>query len=133
MSALIFSKKSSTLFFRFSSCLNVKMENELWLSELERVKVRKDFLPMKNHFDKVLFETFGDSGDIMTSTEMVDAWISARCDPEALERIFEENFRSDSSSGSSTVQIYQSILQECDDVLPDGNGSKILPYLVYIF
>ncbi len=116
-------------FYRFLSILDDKTETELWLCELKRIKVRKDFLSMKNYFDKSLFETFGDSVEDSTSLEMIDAWIQARCDPEALEKVFEENFKVDSSSDSSTVQIYQSLLLECCDVLPEGKGSNILLYV----
>jgi len=117
-------------FYRFLSILDDKTETELWLCELKRIKVRKDFLSMKNYFDKSLFETFGDSVEDSTSLEMIDAWIQARCDPEALEKVFEENFKVDSSSDSSTVQIYQSLLLECCDVLPEGKASNILPSIL---
>ncbi len=107
--------------------MNVRTEDELWSSELERVKVRQDFLSMKNHFDKFLFETFGDAVEEMTSLEMVDAWISARCDPEVLQKVFEENIRLNPSSDSSTVLIYKSLLEEFYDELPEGNISKLFP------
>ncbi len=85
---------------------------------------------MKNHFDKFLFETFGDAVEETTSLEMIDAWISARCDPEVLQKVFEENIRLNPSSDSSTVLIYKSLLEEFYDELPEGNDSKWIQTIV---
>ena len=80
-----------------------------------RIQVRKDFLPLKNHFEQILSENFGDSDG---PSEMVDAWISAGIEPETLRSIFEANFPA--LGLEAVVKIYSALLAEESLWLPSG-------------